>query len=644
MSTTRYIEVDSRFRNRNKWSNPAEFEVPISQTGRKGAVDALDPISNSASGGFSWRINSFDSLNPSAIITVTINSPPVVTSSGGLIVFVTGTPGELQLLTDYYSGAVLELTTTTTTRSRILEYKYLNNDQARITLSDNISSAAGVGTLWDIKDPTDFTSAWNPLLFIPGIILPNNFLVNRIIYNETQDECRPLGEYHTPTSIVPIITSGSAISTKTSGPITSWTLTDVVSIRSEKPTFKTQLNGDPVNNISTTTSFNLPTTLPSPLVGSFLEKMFMPPGSSRPIAGVAGATSEIISLNISDDPGGGSGNDNFYTGCFIRFTSGAAIGQIRLIVSYVRSLNVIVVEPGFAVASSPLAGDSYTLFCESEARRIVKYVDLRANAVASGANTVIFPAIDNNGNVFSNNNGFYENLYIVSTGGPDIRLITNYTVTNVGGVITRTATINTPWTVAPGPFTITSGIVSPGFTSSISQSSPPPGPNNIAQEFFYLPFSQDSFNPFVYTGSLVSQQDMVCYEVTLLNLVLPNITLDTAYGGLISFYPYIYVQIQNVSAAGAKLKNIIYSNNPAATNMTFRCPVKDVPNPATSRFIKLDGNGMVQTIKFKPNDNLQFSVHMATGELFKTILGDSSSPNPPDPLVQISASFAIRRI
>jgi hypothetical protein len=643
MSTTRYIEVDSRFRNRNKWSNPAEFEVPISQSGRKGAVDALDPISNAASGGFSWRINSFDSLTPSATITVTINSPPVVTSSSGLIVFVTGTPGELQLLTDYYAGAVLELGTTPTTRSRILEYKYLNNDQARITVSDNISSAAGVGTSWDIKDPTDFTPAWNPLLFIPGTILPNNFLVNRIIYNETQDECRPLGEYHTPTSIVPIITSGSAISTKTSGPITSWTLTDVVSIRSEKPTFKTQLNGDPAN-ISTTTSFNLPTALPSPSVGGFLEKMFMPPGPSRTIAVVAGTTSEIISLNASDDPGGGSGNDNFYTGCFIRITSGAAIGQIRLIVSYVQSSNVIVVEPGFAVASSPLAGDSYTLFCESEARRIVKYVDLRANAVASGANTVIFPAIDNNGNVFSNDNGFYENLYVVSTGGPDIRLITNYTVTNVGGVITRTATVNTPWTVAPGPFTITSGIVSPGFTSSISQSSPPPGPNNIAQEFFYLPFNQDSFNPFVYTGSLVSQQDMVCYEVTLLNLVLPNITLDTAYGGLISFYPYIYVQIQNVSAAGAKLKNIIYSNNPAATNMTFRCPVKDVPNPATSRFIKLDGNGMVQTIKFKPNDNLQFSVHMATGELFKTILGDSSSPNPPDPLVQISASFAIRRI
>jgi len=78
--------------------------------------------------------------------------------------------------------------------------------------------------------------------------------------------------------------------------------------------------------------------------------------------------------------------------------------------------------------------------------------------------------------------------------------------------------------------------------------------------------------------------------------------------------------------------------------MIFRCPVKDVPNPSSSSFIKLDGNGMTQTIKFKPNDNLKFSVHMATGEVFKTILVDSFGPIVADPLAQVSAAFAIKRI
>ena len=75
-----------------------------------------------------------------------------------------------------------------------------------------------------------------------------------------------------------------------------------------------------------------------------------------------------------------------------------------------------------------------------------------------------------------------------------------------------------------------------------------------------LPFSYDNFNPFVYTGSLVSQQDMVCYEMQLISLTLPNYTLSVSQGGRIAFYPYIYIQISNVSTTGAGLKNIIYSN------------------------------------------------------------------------------------
>ena len=519
MSNTRYIEVDSRFRNRNEWPNPAEFEIPISQTGKRGAVDALDPVSDAASL-VQWTGNRFSTIPANATITVTITTAPaIVNSSSGFTVFVTAPAGELQVFPDYYSGAVLALSgpPAIPIRSRIISYEYLGNDRAQITVFTNITASMVLASTWDIVDPTDFSVLWAPLLFVPGPILANNFLVNRIVYNETLDESRPTGVYNSPTSIVPLVTSESALSTRTSGPITSpWLLSNNFSVRVAIPTFQTTLNSDPTlvsGNPSTTTSFNLPlltsinAIAPIVSVGGFLEKLRMP---SRPviaggIGAVLGTTSEIIVLNTGDDPGGGPGNDNFYTGCLIRFITGApVIGQIRLIVSYTQGTNTIIVEPGFAAASAPLAGNTYTLFCSNESRRIVKYVDFRASALsAPSTTTFVLPATDINGVEASNINGFYNGLYVLATVSTNIRVITGYTVVTVLGVTTRTVTINTAWALpATGAFTITSGIVSPGFTSSICQA-PGGGPNNILQNFCYLPFTDDNFNPFVYTGSVV---------------------------------------------------------------------------------------------------------------------------------------------
>lgn len=159
-----------------------------------------------------------------------------------------------------------------------------------------------------------------------------------------------------------------------------------------------------------------------------------------------------------------------------------------------------------------------------------------------------------------------------------------------------------------------------------------------------LTFSYDNFNPFTYTGSLVSQQEMVCYEIELLNVVLPNQVLLAGRGGRIAFYPYVYIELSNVSASGSGLRNVIYSNNPNSSSVTFRAPIDDIQNPQTSTFIKIDGNGMVQTIKFKPNDNLFFKVTLSTGEIYNTINQETVSPFKPNELAQISALFSMRRL
>jgi len=159
-----------------------------------------------------------------------------------------------------------------------------------------------------------------------------------------------------------------------------------------------------------------------------------------------------------------------------------------------------------------------------------------------------------------------------------------------------------------------------------------------------LDFSYDNYNPFSYNGSLVSQQDMVCYEFELVDLVLPNAILTTGFGSKISFYPFVYVQLSNISSAGAGVKNVLYSNNPNSTNMIFRVPIIDIQDPFTTPFVRLTGNGVVQTIKFKPNDNLLFSVRLPNGNIYDTILEEYYSPFAPNFFAQISALFRIKKI
>jgi len=170
----------------------------------------------------------------------------------------------------------------------------------------------------------------------------------------------------------------------------------------------------------------------------------------------------------------------------------------------------------------------------------------------------------------------------------------------------------------------------------------PPAPPADTDTFEILQFTRDNVVPFTYTGSTVSQQQMVCYEVELINLVLPNLTLVT--GGRVAFYPYVYVELQNISGSSAGNTNIIYSNNPNSVRRLFRAAIDDIPNPLISPFIKIDGDGMTQTIKFKPNDNFKFGVFLSDGTEFKTVYNDSFGPSPPNPLVQISAMFSMKRV
>ena len=151
-------------------------------------------------------------------------------------------------------------------------------------------------------------------------------------------------------------------------------------------------------------------------------------------------------------------------------------------------------------------------------------------------------------------------------------------------------------------------------------------------------FYQNNAIPLIYTGSTVSQNQQVAYEISLLSLTLPNITLTT--GSNIAYYPYVYVEFTVTTQSSSQT---IYSNNPKSNRAIFLVPIRDIKFKTETPFIKLISSTS-QTIKFKPNDSLRFSVYLPNGKLFKTITTDYYSPSMPNPFIQINALFGINRI
>lgn len=166
----------------------------------------------------------------------------------------------------------------------------------------------------------------------------------------------------------------------------------------------------------------------------------------------------------------------------------------------------------------------------------------------------------------------------------------------------------------------------------------------LTSSYELLSFSYDNEFPFPYNGSIVSFREAVCFDIELLNIVLPNAILNTANGSRAIFYPYIYVELTPISNSERFGPNSITSNNPNARRMLFRAIVRDTVNDGVSPFVRIDGSGMRQRVKLLPCDNFHFSVHLPSGDLFKTILPEYYSPDMPNDLNQISAVFAFKRV
>lgn len=185
-----------------------------------------------------------------------------------------------------------------------------------------------------------------------------------------------------------------------------------------------------------------------------------------------------------------------------------------------------------------------------------------------------------------------------------------------------------------------------GKIARVSQASQQSGLSTYMnmQQWLLLQYTRNHAKNFVLTSSRISHQQAVCYEIELITLILPNAKLNVGAGGRLAYYPYVFVQLEAQGTSSGTGPHTITSNNPFAEEAMFIASIDDVNHPNTSTFLKIDGDGMVQTVKFNPEATLRFKVFLPNGQTLSYIEPDTAPPSPPNPLSQISAVFQMKRI
>jgi hypothetical protein len=132
----------------------------------------------------------------------------------------------------------------------------------------------------------------------------------------------------------------------------------------------------------------------------------------------------------------------------------------------------------------------------------------------------------------------------------------------------------------------------------------------------------------------------VCYEVELLNMTLPNVLFENGNRGFMDQYPYFYIKLYSTDSKPGQSSMI--TNNPNAKEALFRMPMhlylKD------ESFFTLDKCKSIQQITMKPDDSLRFTICLPNGEPIILRDADYFSPAPPNPFLQMSATFKLTRM
>lgn len=602
MSSLRYFEFDSTYRNRTQYPNPADFVIDIAQSGQKSREQALDPVSE-GSPVLEWN-NSFQELYASNTISSITMSPVAAESTNNNTTFqitvpsaTSGGPGGFRQVNNFYNGASIYVTISTITYSRrIISYNYLNLTNAIITLDTPMEDIAfTAGTTATISNPTPIstTTASSVIqFFIPTGVQIDNYYVNYYL-QVLQSSVITSAPYYVQIKYYNGLTRMATLSGPTGQDWASATYANAnFSIRKALPTntnrTSTITSGSIYGINSNGTALQLDV---NQLINS--QSGFYTNSGLR-----------IVQITGGGLPAAANGFSNISSSTNQPFQQEAIISKFQSGAG------------SFLTFSTSLGISSFTLNTDKGHENYIGCLITDISIASPYSTGVITSATLNSSGIYS---------YTVNSWS-------NGTPSNGHNWVICTAFINYTMTNPSDP--------GPGFIQN-----PPIYPTGSSYPTYEIEqFSRENYTPFIYTGSTVSSQQEVCYEIELVNLVLPNTVLQSGRGGRPIFYPYLYVELQQVASSNSHQKGIIYSNNPHSYKMLFRALVNDTATPASSPFIKIDGDSMTHVIKFKPNDSFKFAVYHSNGTIFQTVATDTTPPSNPNPLVQISACFSFKRI
>ena len=653
MSNPRYLQLSSAFRDRRLYPNPASFTVQIAQYG--GPTDGLNSKTPStlAMPCYNFR-GATGTFGPYTFGDGNIYGPGTseLPNLNGTSTFAANTASNQN---GYYNGSILEDDTTGETSIIV---SYTGGDLKQCVLENSFGTTWAPGNDFKVVNPSSMTTL-NPQVVINGGEASNQFYTRYLLEDFDLDP----NTYTTFAERFKTITSYSAITKiavlESAFPAANWTSEDRYRIRAELPMVMGFGNEDGA------AQYNVGQNGPT---------------GTGPENGQNGGVN-TVSIDRNRQGSGFTPNRLYVDGVTI---SGGGGSGVEILVERVdgsgRVMSVRVIIPGQGynaggqLVLTPTTGEPCTLFITDVGQTVdISRAAFSGNLVGnintgedSYRGNILYvrskgPEL-NDLNAGSNGSdpettagsGYYRQLPVKLTKSPvNISNKGNgyenipYTSDTTGCVIIKgnKYAVQTEFPRedgGSGPTDNSCILITTNFSTPVTGGVASTDQTSVSWEI--QRFVTDTSVDLNYTGSIVSQQNSSCYQVRLQNVVLPNTVLNSDYGGLAAFHPYIYVQLTNGTDSSGRQVGVLYSNNPNAVTATFKASLDDIPTPIISKFIKVDGDNSTQTIKFKPNDSLVFRVFFGNGETFTTLTADNAPPEYPHPLLQISALFQIERL
>lgn len=284
--TTKYLEIDSTFRNRNIWPLPGKFQLLLAKSAPPTAQTADDPVSL-ATPVVAWKSNYFAMAPSTTTITGSISTTGFGAANSPTVVIFSAQNLHHEL--NYYKNCVATFTQnecgcSRQIRSRVVSYQYLGNDEAKLVLESPINNLSFSDTI-TLSDPTDFTVS---KIFVPG---STTIYEDCILYDETTTRFEPITNFDEMTNCVTVSS------------LSGCSQTDAFSIRRQPPVF--------IGNILSATGTNIVIGLIDiDILGSFIRvkptyPSVSPAGEIRRIISYNPSTSTaIIATEFSADPTG----------------------------------------------------------------------------------------------------------------------------------------------------------------------------------------------------------------------------------------------------------------------------------------------------------------------------------------------------